>query len=458
VHAAMGLFGFKARAPSQARGELGGMDDQDLDDLDVPSTSSLAQRNTFRGGVPQERVHAGSFGRPTNAISAPARVARKRRFDLDDDDLELSQPPAGAAQLKASRVGVDRLWADGGAPPGQPHARSQALPSQPAPHPFSVQDPFPSFEEEFEHAAHGRLGEQPPATASGGVGMLSSQYGRSPPQHLRASQDDTSPRHHRPTDPGAQAQHLSQAVRPFRTRAPIREPLSLFSPPSYDEPLATSSQHSLRDMPPPSQRAHPRPDEPAPSQGLRRIPGPAGGQEEAARSAIQDPTQGGAAARGPELPLRKRFQAAVQGDRDFQSPAWLRLLSDLDLPSFEPASADPSNEAARCAPATHSTIASVVRGVALKKMDRMLVMIKSITVSDHCAHAVVKDPSGEMRACIHANVLEEEGDALTRGSALILTRVSIFNSSNGQSHNAIITPNNVLRTYPPGRGRGGVAP
>ncbi|KAJ1488307.1 hypothetical protein T484DRAFT_1783591 [Baffinella frigidus] len=376
----MGLFGFKARAPSQAREVLGGMDDED--DLDLPSTSSLAQRSTFRGGVlPGFGGQAGGGGHSgggASAAPAAARVARKRTFDLDDEDLELSQPPAGAAQLKASRLVQQARPSQ-----GQPPARPQARPSQPRP--LSVQDQFPSFEEEFERAAHGRQDDrdqQPPAS-------LSQHPATS--QHSRASHDDMSPSQHRPTDPGSLSQHPRAAVPQFRARAPSRQPLSLFSLPS-DDPL--------RDMPPPSQRAHQRAHEPAPSQGLRRvkfpsrppallIPGPAGGQEEAARAAIADPTQGDGAVRGPELPLRKRFQAPVQNDRDFQSPAWRRLLSDLDLPSFEGSSGDSGEaEAASRAPGSHSTIASVIRGIALKKMDRLLVIVKSITVSDHCADAV----------------------------------------------------------------------
>lgn len=158
-------------------------------------------------------------------------------------------------------------------------------------------------------------------------------------------------------------------------------------------------------------------------------------------------------------------QVVPPNDRDFQSAAWHRLLSDMDLPSFEPRGGTPELAA------THSTIASVIKGPALKKIGRLLVIIKSITVTDHCAEAMIKDPTGEMRACIHANVraqpapieayraqtlrtsephevllrknlmaiapvpwqvLEEEGEALARGAVLVLSRVSVFNSCDGQ--------------------------
>ncbi|EKX32885.1 hypothetical protein GUITHDRAFT_120910 [Guillardia theta CCMP2712] len=123
-----------------------------------------------------------------------------------------------------------------------------------------------------------------------------------------------------------------------------------------------------------------------------------------------------------ELPLRRKRASIDPDDADFSSPTWLKMLKDLDIPPFRATS--PGATTVTCNhPLVQTTIAQVLKDGYLKKIPKLFAFVKSINLLDDCADAVIKDPTGEMKATIHANVLEEEGDNLTSGSCLVLRKV-----------------------------------
>ena len=151
---------------------------------------------------------------------------------------------------------------------------------------------------------------------------------------------------------------------------------------------------------------------------------------------------------GPLLPLRKIFQAIEQHDVDFAAKSWCKMLSDLDLSPYT-ATAPSATTVTHQSPLLRFTVASVVRHNYVKKVPRLLVFVKNLSMEDECASATIKDPTGEMKATIHADVLDEEGDALAAGSTLVLRKVTVYNSADGMQHMLIITRNNLVRCFSP---------
>jgi hypothetical protein len=62
------------------------------------------------------------------------------------------------------------------------------------------------------------------------------------------------------------------------------------------------------------------------------------------------------------------------------------------------------------------------------KIERLVVMVKSFTLSEMDASVTLLDPSGEMRGTMHRQVLEENNKdkEIRVGTVLALKRVSIF--------------------------------
>lgn len=62
------------------------------------------------------------------------------------------------------------------------------------------------------------------------------------------------------------------------------------------------------------------------------------------------------------------------------------------------------------------------------KIERLVVMVKSFTLSEMDASVTLLDPSGEMRGTMHRQVLEEDNKdkEIRVGTVLALKRVSIF--------------------------------
>ncbi|XP_068274896.1 homologous recombination OB-fold protein [Nyctibius grandis] len=185
-----------------------------------------------------------------------------------------------------------------------------------------------------------------------------------------------------------------------------------------------------------------------PAQGkTRRFPGPAGilpqqhaGKllEEILVSAPQTPAHGAVAKPRTEgLP-----SSSPPTDEDFGKGPWLTMKTELGLDERDPS----------CFLRTYSVV-MVLRKAALKQLPKnkvpsMAVMIKTLTRTNVDAGAVFRDPTGEMQGTVHRLLLEERQGELRPGSVLLLKQVGVFSPSH-RNHYLNVTPNNLLRIYPP---------
>ncbi|XP_060111326.1 homologous recombination OB-fold protein [Heteronotia binoei] len=181
----------------------------------------------------------------------------------------------------------------------------------------------------------------------------------------------------------------------------------------------------------------------------RRFPGPAGilpqqpdrkNLEEIMVSAPQTPTHGALAKlRTEDVP------ASQQPAEDCGRDAWVAMKTELGLDERDPS----------CFLRTYS-VAMVLRKAALKQLPKnkvlnMAVMIKSLTRTNVDAGAVFRDPTGEMQGTIHRLLLEQRESEFKAGSVLLLKQVGVFSPSH-RNHYLNVTPNNLVKIYPPGLG------
>ncbi|KAF1558242.1 hypothetical protein FQV20_0017185, partial [Eudyptula albosignata] len=82
------------------------------------------------------------------------------------------------------------------------------------------------------------------------------------------------------------------------------------------------------------------------------------------------------------------------------------------------------------------------------KVPSMAVMIKTLTRTNVDAGAVFRDPTGEMQGTVHRLLLEERQSELRPGSVLLLKQVGVFSPSH-RNHYLNVTPNNLIKIYPP---------
>ncbi|KAM6399441.1 homologous recombination OB-fold protein [Rhynochetos jubatus] len=179
----------------------------------------------------------------------------------------------------------------------------------------------------------------------------------------------------------------------------------------------------------------------------RRFPGPAGilpqqhaGKlpEEILISAPQTPAHGAVA----KLRTEGLSCSAPPVEEDFGKGPWLAMKRELELDERDPG----------CFLRTYSVV-MVLRKAALKQLPKnkvpsMAVMIKTLTRTNVDAGAVFRDPTGEMQGTLHRLLLEERQGELRPGSVLLLKQVGVFSPSH-RNHYLNVTPNNLLKVYPP---------
>ncbi|KAM4756912.1 homologous recombination OB-fold protein isoform 2-T2 [Cyanocitta cristata] len=184
-----------------------------------------------------------------------------------------------------------------------------------------------------------------------------------------------------------------------------------------------------------------------PRRESRRFPGPAGilpqqhsGKllDEILVSAPQTPAHGAVAKpRAQALP-----SSPLPTEEDFGKGPWLAMKMELGLDERDPG----------CFLHTYSVV-MVLRKAALKQLPKnkvpsMAVMIKTLTRSSAGAGAVFRDPTGEMQGTVHRLLLEQRQSELRAGSVLLLRQVGVFSPSH-RNHYLNVTPNNLLRIFPP---------
>ncbi|XP_075579117.1 LOW QUALITY PROTEIN: homologous recombination OB-fold protein [Pelecanus crispus] len=329
---------------------------------------------------------------------------------------EQRQDPLPAPQA-APRL-VLRPSAAGACPPGPPHPPGKPsgsrgsipAPQGPAPRPFQASPCQPG-------ASSSSVGLQMPRTPTAQAPRQS--Y---PPPRL----------------PPANAPALASCVEP-----PLRPPPRP-APGSLQTPVVTNHLVQLVAAASKAPGAAPR----LPPQGkTRRFPGPAGilPQQHAGKllediliSAPQTPAHGAVAKPRTEgLP-----SSSPPTEEDFGKGPWLAMKTELGLDERDPS----------CFLRTYSVV-MVLRKAALKQLPKnkvpsMAVMIKTLSRTNIDAGAVFRDPTGEMQGTVHRLLLEERQSELRPGSVLLLKQVGVFSPSH-RNHYLNVTPNNLLKIYPP---------
>ncbi|XP_066485347.1 homologous recombination OB-fold protein [Tiliqua scincoides] len=183
----------------------------------------------------------------------------------------------------------------------------------------------------------------------------------------------------------------------------------------------------------------------------RRFPGPAGilphhpdgkNLEEILISAPQTPTHGAVAKLQTE-----EMPASQQPIDEFGRGPWVTMKTELGLDERDPS----------CFLRTYSVV-MVLRKAALKQLPKnkvpsMAVIIKSLMRTNVDAGAVFKDPTGEMQGTVHRLLLEEKENEFKAGAVLLLKQVGVFSPSH-RNHYLNVTPNNLVKIYPPGLSSG----
>uniref|UniRef100_A0A667Z2Q1 Homologous recombination factor with OB-fold n=1 Tax=Myripristis murdjan TaxID=586833 RepID=A0A667Z2Q1_9TELE len=249
-----------------------------------------------------------------------------------------------------------------------------------------------------------------------------------------------------------------QPQRPCTTPAPSPQGRSLFgsispasssvtcpglSPRPIHTPVLTNHLVQLVSASSKLPRKRPRP---APQQPrTRRFPGPAGllpqqpqGQslDDIVVSVPQTPAHG-AVARLPNQPPSSQTE-----EDEFSGGPWAVMKAEMGLDERNPS----------CFLHSYSVV-MVLRKAALKqlaknKVPNMAVLLKSIVHTYTDAKAVFKDPTGEIQGTVHRRLLEDRLGELKPGAVLLLKQVGVFSPSH-RNHYLNVTPNNLLRIYPP---------
>ncbi|KAF9428336.1 hypothetical protein BGZ94_002734 [Podila epigama] len=197
----------------------------------------------------------------------------------------------------------------------------------------------------------------------------------------------------------------------------------------------------------------------------RRIPGPAGNlpkltdeeKEALFRSRSLSSKRGnGVSSSGtrtvsgpasPESMIKLKMLTMPQGPQDamFANWAWDELLTTYRLPNYRPSTL---NIFKGTDPWITTTISDITnqKGHHRGKIEKLVVMIKTFTLSEMDAAVTLLDPSGEMRGTMHRQVLEEYKNEIKVGTVLALKDVAIF-SFTSVSHYLNITPRNIEHLF-----------
>ncbi|XP_064401292.1 homologous recombination OB-fold protein-like [Halichondria panicea] len=183
-----------------------------------------------------------------------------------------------------------------------------------------------------------------------------------------------------------------------------------------------------------------------PHSARRRFPGPAGLLPSLVSGQCMDniSVQPPSTPRPVSTPRLQSLSVSreVSGDEEcFSSGPWADMLNDLDM-----------NDS-RSAALLQYNIANAIAETGTKRLARgkvphLRVLLKSIAPVGRNASAVLKDLSGEILCTIHSRVFEEHQKELQPGAAIILRQVSLFSPA-PRKHYLNITPDNIIRIYPP---------
>ncbi|XP_062389052.1 homologous recombination OB-fold protein [Sardina pilchardus] len=254
------------------------------------------------------------------------------------------------------------------------------------------------------------------------------------------------PRPWRPQTPGQTGSGMCQPARHvrgglFQAVSPCPPPMP--SPRPLHTPVLTNHLVQLVSA---SKKTPQRPRTDPSRPKTRRFPGPAGmlpqqlsgkSLDDIVVAVPQTPAHGAVARLRTEVP-----SSQAPDEEDFSGGAWAAMKAEMGLDEKNPS----------CFLHSYSVV-MVLRKAALKQLNKnkvpnMAVVLKSILHTHADAKAVFKDPTGEMQGTVHRRLLEDRQAELKSGAVLLLKQVGVFSPSH-RNHYLNVTPNNLLRIYPP---------
>ncbi|KAJ2787189.1 hypothetical protein GGI15_000909 [Coemansia interrupta] len=180
----------------------------------------------------------------------------------------------------------------------------------------------------------------------------------------------------------------------------------------------------------------------------QEVPGPAGLVN---RGSAEDCPDMAAPTQRPVSAFRTPFSASQQrgskaSDADFESGTWAAMLDFLSLPSYTPQTARQIQREHR--DVVGATVQWVQRNAKqTQKVARMLVQIQDITGGgDADASSVLVDPTGEIAASIHRQVVADLRSECTAGTSVILENV-VAMALPGARPFLVITSASIMRVF-----------
>ncbi|KAJ1878969.1 hypothetical protein H4R99_001455 [Coemansia sp. RSA 1722] len=179
--------------------------------------------------------------------------------------------------------------------------------------------------------------------------------------------------------------------------------------------------------------------------GRQELPGPAG----LINSTTEDVSETIAPTQRPvsvfRTPFARQPGKESASEADFESGTWSAMLDYLQLPSYTPRTSK------RIMRDHKDTIGVTVHWVQknvkqTQKVCRMLVQIQDIVGGDHDVNAVVVDPTGEMAASIHRQVVVDLARECTAGTSVILESVVVLVLA-GAKPSLVVTSASIVRVF-----------
>ncbi|XP_050953532.1 homologous recombination OB-fold protein isoform X2 [Labeo rohita] len=229
----------------------------------------------------------------------------------------------------------------------------------------------------------------------------------------------------------------------FHSVSPATDSSSTFTPRPLNTPVLTNHLVQLVSA---ANKTPQRPQRRMMPAKARRFPGPAGALplqvserslDDIVVSVPQTPAHGAVARLKSEV-----SSSQVSEEEEFSRGPWAVMKTEMGLDEKNPS----------CFLHSYSVVMvlrkAALRQLAKNKVPNMAVVLKSITHTHADAKAVFRDPTGEMQGTVHRRLVEDRLGELKTGAVLLLKQVGVFSPSH-RNHYLNVTPNNLLKIYPP---------
>ncbi|KAG0056538.1 hypothetical protein BGZ83_004561 [Gryganskiella cystojenkinii] len=151
----------------------------------------------------------------------------------------------------------------------------------------------------------------------------------------------------------------------------------------------------------------------------------------------------------PNSSIKKKMKSVLHGPVDamFATGAWQDMMRELGTPDYKPSSLHACKLLSEWTALSISDIEQN-RELHRGKIEKIVVMIKDVSLSEIDTAVTLLDPSGEMPGTLHRDVLEQyKNNEIRAGTVLALTNVSVFSLQ--VSHYLMILPRNIVGLFQP---------